>query len=293
MIVLGPERLLGVVPGGRLRPRFPVELLPYAHETPPVNGREGWAADFGGGNVAAVSLCVVYWMLEVRIRPSFCHAHLPLNAVHSRALAWGPGVADWLGFSAGQTMTEPKLATGDALLVIDVINDFRHDDGDRLLASFRERLVAMTETIAKARAAAVPIIYVNEDHDRWDSDAPALTRSVLDRNHGSEVVKSLAPHPDDHFLLKHRYSAFDHTALDLLLEQLSVDRLVLIGSAIEGCIVQTAIDAREQGFKTTILADACASTDPELEKTALNYAEQVVGATSHLVNNVRLHPGRW
>jgi len=191
-------------------------------------------------------------------------------------------------------MTEPlKFATGDALLAIDVINDFQRDDGDRLLASFRERLVAMTETIAKARAAAVPIIYVNEDHDRWDSDAPALTRSVLDRNHGSEVVKSLAPHPDDHFLLKHRYSAFDHTALDLLLEQLSVDRLVLIGSAIEGCIVQTAIDAREQGFKTTILADACASTDPELEKTALNYAEQVVGATSHLVNNVRLHPGRW
>ena len=50
------------------------------------------------------------------------------------------------------------------------------------------------------------------------------------------------------------------------------------GSATEGCIVQTAIDAREQGLKTTILADACASTHPELETTALHYAEQVVGA---------------
>ncbi|TML88224.1 MAG: isochorismatase family protein [Actinobacteria bacterium] len=39
------------------------------------------------------------------------------------------------------------------------------------------------------------------------------------------------------------------------------------GSATEGCIVQTAIDAREQGLKTTILADACASTHTELETT--------------------------
>jgi nicotinamidase-related amidase len=176
-------------------------------------------------------------------------------------------------------MTEPfKFATADALLVIDVINDFQHDDGDRLLASFRERLEAMTETIAKARSAGIPIIYVNDEHGRWDSDAPALTQAVLESNQGSEIVEHLAPRPGDHFLLKHRYSAFDHTPLDLLLEQLQIDRLVLIGSATEGCIVQTAIDAREQGLKATIVADACASTDPALETTALHYAEQVVGA---------------
>ena len=50
-------------------------------------------------------------------------------------------------------------------------------------------------------------------------------------------------------LLKHRYSAFDHTPLDLLLERLHIDRLVLIGAATEGCIVQTAIDAREHGLE--------------------------------------------
>ena len=27
----------------------------------------------------------------------------------------------------------------DALLLVDVINDFRHEDGDKLLESFRER----------------------------------------------------------------------------------------------------------------------------------------------------------
>jgi nicotinamidase-related amidase len=166
----------------------------------------------------------------------------------------------------------------DVLLVIDVIDDFQHADGDRLLASFRERLPAMKETIARARAGGIPIVYVNDERGRWDSDAPALIRTVLESNHGADIVKSLAPRPGDHVLLKHRYSAFDHTPLDLLLEQLHVDRLVLIGSATEGCIVQTAIDAREHGLKTTIIADACASTDPELEAIARDYAEQVVGA---------------
>jgi nicotinamidase-related amidase len=172
-----------------------------------------------------------------------------------------------------------RFARGDALLVVDVINDFKHDDGQRLLESFRERISSMTTAIAAARAADIPVVYVNDDQGRWDSDAPGLVRSVIEGDQGpAEIVRKLAPSPGSYFLLKHRYSAFDHTVLDLLLEQLEVERLVLIGAATEGCIVQTAIDAREHGLKTTIIADACATTDAELETVALQYAERVVGA---------------
>jgi nicotinamidase-related amidase len=78
-------------------------------------------------------------------------------------------------------------------------------------------------------------------------------------------------------LLKHRYSGFDHTALELLLEAESAERVLILGAATEGCVVQTALDAREHGLKATILADACATTDEELELTALRYAEDVGG----------------
>ena len=44
------------------------------------------------------------------------------------------------------------------------------------------------------------------------------------------------------------------------------------------CVVQTSIDAREEGFKVSILADACATTDERLEQLALEYAETIVGA---------------
>jgi nicotinamidase-related amidase len=167
---------------------------------------------------------------------------------------------------------------GDGLLVVDVFNDFAHQDGDRLLASFRARLPAMVRALAAARAERIPVIYVNDDANRWDSDAPGLVSAVAERGEAKEMMQKLSPVPQDHFLLKHRYSAFDHTALDLLLDQLEIERLYLIGSAVEGCVVQTAIDARELGLKTTIVADACATTDPALESIALRYAERVVGA---------------
>ncbi|HEU5243859.1 MAG TPA: isochorismatase family cysteine hydrolase [Gaiellaceae bacterium] len=165
---------------------------------------------------------------------------------------------------------------GDVLLVVDVFADFDHDDAEPLLASFQARGAAMARAITAAREAGVPVIYVNDDRDRWDSNAPALAREAAN-GPGGEIISQLLPRQGDRVLLKHRYSAFDHTALDLLLEAESAERMVIVGTATEGCVVQTALDAREHGLKATILADVCATTDRELESTALRYAEEVGG----------------
>jgi nicotinamidase-related amidase len=165
----------------------------------------------------------------------------------------------------------------DVLLVVDVFNDFEHEDGDRLLASFRERVKTMAEAIAAARAREIPVVYVNDHHGFWNADGPGLVRSAIEKADSGEVIAPLAPSPGDYFLLKPRYSAFDHTALVLLLRELEVDRILLIGSATEGCVVQTGIDARELDFKVTIVADACATNDPNLAELALQYAEAVGG----------------
>ena len=173
-------------------------------------------------------------------------------------------------------MSAVELEPGDALLVVDVIDDFEHEDADSLLASFRERGATMANALAAAREAGIPVIYVNDDRDRWDSDAPGLADEAANAPVG-EVIRPLLPSPGDRVLLKHRYSAFDHTALELLLEAESVERVVVIGAATEGCVVQTALDAREHGLKATILADACATVDAELERVALRYAQDVGG----------------
>lgn len=168
------------------------------------------------------------------------------------------------------------LGANDALLVIDAIDLFEHEDADRLLRSFRSRLKDVGATIEAARARNVSVVYVNDHHGRWDGDAPGLIETACS-GPGSDVVAAVRPRPGEPFLFKARYSAFDHTLLELLLGELDTKRLILVGSTTEGCVVQSGIDARELEFKVTIVANACASIDDELEQLALRYAREVAG----------------
>jgi nicotinamidase-related amidase len=164
----------------------------------------------------------------------------------------------------------------DALLLVDVINDFKHEDGEELLASFRERHDGFVQALERARGDGVPIVYANDNFGVWDGDAPRLVRQALE-GRGAELVQAIAPRDGETFVVKPRYSAFDHTPLDLILHELETERILLGGTSTEGCVAQTAIAARELGFKVSVLADACATVDSELERVALAYLEAVAG----------------
>jgi nicotinamidase-related amidase len=165
----------------------------------------------------------------------------------------------------------------DALVLIDAIQSFEHQDGQALLASFRARLPGMRRVLAQARAQGTPVIYVNDRGQRWDSDAPKLLRTAIQQSPGGDLIAQIAPVEGDSFILKQRYSGFDHTPLALLLQELGTERLLLAGAATEGCVIQTGIDARELGYKVTIVPEACATNDEQLEQLALAYAQQVAG----------------
>ena len=164
----------------------------------------------------------------------------------------------------------------DALIVVDAINEFDHEDGDKLLASFRARASCLEAAIESARASDIPVVYVNDHFGCWDGDAPGLVRRAL-RGRGGDVIAAVEPLAGDSFVFKSRYSGFDHTLLELLLRQLEVERVLLVGGATEACVVQTGIDGRELGYKVTIIAGACATIDEALEELALRYAEAVAG----------------
>jgi nicotinamidase-related amidase len=166
--------------------------------------------------------------------------------------------------------------TGDALVVIDVVSTFDHEDGPSLLACLRKRLDGVRGALDDARRAGTPVVYVNDRNGRWDGDGPRLLRDAL-AGPGGDVVRALAPEHGEAFLLKPRYSIFDHTMTELLLAELGAERLLLAGATTEGCVVQSGIDARELGYKVTILAKACATIDLRLEQVALRYAEHVAG----------------
>lgn len=164
----------------------------------------------------------------------------------------------------------------DVLLVVDVLDDFAHKDGDALLSSFKERQPVLTLLLERARKAGIPIVFANDNKGVWDGDVRHLIERAL-RGSGGEWVRAVVPRSDERFVIKPRYSAFDHTPLELILEELECERLLVTGMTTEGCVAQSAIAARELGLKVSLIPDACATVDSGVEATALRYLGDVVG----------------
>jgi nicotinamidase-related amidase len=164
-----------------------------------------------------------------------------------------------------------------ALLLVDVVKDFLHEDGDRLLASYRERHPALVRALEQARAEGLAVVYASDAAGIWDSDAPRLVRRAIEEGKAGELVEAVAPRAGEAFVLKPGYSAFRETPLVSLLRDLGVEEVVVAGTATEMCVFQTATDAVSAGFDVAVEARACATVDVENERLALGYLERVLG----------------
>ncbi len=117
-----------------------------------------------------------------------------------------------------------------ALLLIDVINDLEFPEGEQLLRHalpMAERLVALKR---RAKAAAIPVVYVNDNFGRWRSNFTSQVEHCLnDGVRGRPLVELLLPDPVDYFVLKPKHSGFFSTTLDLWLEYLGIKTVILNG----------------------------------------------------------------
>jgi nicotinamidase-related amidase len=164
----------------------------------------------------------------------------------------------------------------DALLLVDVLKDFRHEDGDALLASYRRRHPQLLGLLEAAREAGRPVVYANDGAGRWGSDPDGLVREAVARGKAGELVAAVAPRQGEPLVLKNAYSAFDGTSLADLLGRLGSERILLAGTATEMCVFQTALDGRRAGFEVVVRGDASASVDGGNARLALDYLERVL-----------------
>jgi nicotinamidase-related amidase len=166
-----------------------------------------------------------------------------------------------------------------ALLLIDVINDLDFDAGPQLL----EHAVPMARRIAdlkrRAREARVPVVYVNDNFGRWQSDFhKQLEHCLADGALGRPIAELLVPDEDDYFVLKPKHSGFFSTTLDTLLDYLGARTLVLTGVAGNICILFTANDAYMRDFDLVVPADCIASNTVEENEHAIRQMRDVLKA---------------
>ncbi len=166
-----------------------------------------------------------------------------------------------------------------ALLLIDVINDFEFPGGDRLFEHALPMAPRLRALASRARAISIPVVYVNDNFGKWQSDKQELLRHCLEDDvRGRPFVEQLVPDEDDYFVLKPKHSGFFSTTLDTLLAYLGTKTVILTGVAANICVLFTANDAYMRDFHLVVPADCVASMDQAETEYALRQMETVLKA---------------
>jgi nicotinamidase-related amidase len=160
-----------------------------------------------------------------------------------------------------------------ALIVVDMLNHYEHEDADKLARSVEGVLDPLRALIDRAAGEDVMTLYVNDNHDRWESNREQLIKRALDGAR-PDLVEPVLPRDEDLFIAKTRHSIFYATPMEYVLEQEEVDRIVLAGQVTEQCILYSALDAHVRHMNVAVPRDAVAHIFEDLADASLRMMER-------------------
>lgn len=162
-------------------------------------------------------------------------------------------------------MESRQLETGDALLVVDVQNDFL--PGGALAVPGGDRVVpVLNQYIALFRSKSLPIIATRDWHPKnhcsFQSQGGIWPEHCVVGSQGAAFASGL--NLDDAVIivskdvlpLQSTYSGFEETDLAERLHSMGVKRLFVGGLATDYCVLHTVKGALSAGFRVMLLLDA-------------------------------------
>ncbi|GEK59525.1 cysteine hydrolase [Marinococcus halophilus] len=166
-----------------------------------------------------------------------------------------------------------------AFVVLDMINDLDFPDSDDLLPHALDAAESVKNLKKQAKEKDIPVIYVNDNYGRWQSNFPDLVEYCRrDDAPGKPVVEKILPDDDDYYILKPQFSGFFATPLELLLNNLEVTTIIFAGVAGNMCVHFTVNDAYMRGYKLMVPQDCTASNSMQANEEAINLMSKVLGA---------------
>jgi nicotinamidase-related amidase len=163
-------------------------------------------------------------------------------------------------------VSAPRAKT--AVIVVDMLNRYEHEDAEALCDSVERGLPAMCEIVCCAQRTDVPLIYVNDNYGDWAASRAELSQSALGGRNPS-LVEPIVPQEGVSFVTKARHSIFYETQLDYLLRECGITRLMLIGQVTEQCILYSALDAYVRHYEIVVPSNAVAHIHHDLARAAL------------------------
>lgn len=172
-----------------------------------------------------------------------------------------------------------RLKTGDALLAVDIQNDFL--SGGSLAVPGGDLIVpVMNEYIAKFLQQQLPIFATRDwhpyNHHSFISQGGPWPEHCVAGSKGAQFSIDLLL-PETAIIIStgteivdEGYSGFENPALKTQLDHAEVQRLFIGGIATEYCVLNTVIDALKNHFQVYLLKDAIrpVNVNPEDGKIA-------------------------
>lgn len=167
-----------------------------------------------------------------------------------------------------------------ALLVVDMIDEFVKPNWSPYWSPEATRQVPLIRSlIAAFHEAEAQVIFLAYEVGLRGLDTPTPQRYLpasrgLDEFKGQlfqsvSIVSDLAPTSPDLVILKHTYSGFYGTELDLVLKSLGVNTVVICGTSTNGCSGATARDGFYHGYNVIFGSDVNSTDDPDLHEAEL------------------------
>jgi nicotinamidase/pyrazinamidase len=180
--------------------------------------------------------------------------------------------------------TDLTPGTGDALIVVDVQNDFL-PGGSLAVAQGDAVVPPLNRLMAAFDGAGLPVVATRdwhpEDHISFAAQGGPWPVHCVAGGPGAAfgpdlelppgaVVVSKAERAD-----RDAYSGFEGTGLGERLRGLEVQRVFVGGLATDYCVLNTVLDARRLGFEVVLLTDAVRAVDVAPEDGARAIAQMV------------------
>lgn len=176
-----------------------------------------------------------------------------------------------------------------ALINIDYTHDFVADDGALSCKEPGQRIesaiVSITKEFIESGHYVVFAVDVHDEEDEYHPETKLFPPHNLRGTKGRDLFGSLNEiyqankHRDNvYYLDKTRYSAFAGTNLEIKLRERGITELHLVGVCTDICVLHTAVDAYNKGFKVIVYKDAVASFNEAGHEWSLGHFENVIGA---------------
>jgi ureidoacrylate peracid hydrolase len=192
-----------------------------------------------------------------------------------------------------QTASDPMLdrivsPEWAAVLVVDVQNDFCHEQGamGRLgfdMSPVQSSVLVLTKFLLAARQAKVPIIFIATQHSERTNSQAWLMRGP---RRGGEICAvsswgaefyQLAPTPEEPLVIKHRYSAFVGTDLETVLRARERRSVLVTGVSTNVCVESTVRDACMRDYYVVLVDDCCGALTVAEHQGALQNVRSYFG----------------